>query len=208
MDALMAQQEFAAVILLYTTKLAQTPALQEEPHALCLYAEALFRMLETEAAFKQLESAKHRFPNHPLVLVEEAYLREDLKEFDKAEKLYNAAAKHAMGAYAFHAKQQLGLFYYRRQNWPKAEESLLGSVQDPLHSPVIVQYLICLYQLERFPKCLELAQQLIERGPFHQTVWELAANCYVRFNDLRSAERLLEELATHSDRFTSLVEIF
>ena len=69
MDALMAQQEFPAAIELYTTKISQVPALQNQPHAICLYAAALFRSLETEAAIEQLDNAKRRFPNHPLVLL-------------------------------------------------------------------------------------------------------------------------------------------
>src|SRR6266545_1246664 len=168
MDALMAQQEFPAVIKLYTTRISAIPRLQDEPHAVSLYAAALYRSFETDAAIDQLHNASRRFPNHPLLLLEQAHMREDLQELDRAEGLYTSAAKHAVGAYRFHAKQQLGLFYYRRENWAEAEKHLLGGVPDPLSSPLIVRYLICLYQLERFPRCLELAQSLIEAGAFEE----------------------------------------
>src|SRR6266498_4712096 len=126
MDALMAQQEFPAVIKLYTTRISAIPRLQDEPHAVSLYAAALFRSFETDAAIDQLHNASRRFPNHPLLLLEQAHMREDLQELDRAEGLYTSAAKHAVGAYRFHAKQQLGLFYYRRENWAEAEKHLLG----------------------------------------------------------------------------------
>ena len=208
MDALVAQEKFQAVIELYTGKISAIPALENEPHAVCLYAAALFRSLETEGAIEQLENAKRRFPNHPLVMLEEAHIREDLGELDRAAASFIAAAKSATGAYALHADQQLGLFYYRRENWEEAERHLLGGIRDPLQSPFVVRYLICLYQLERFPKCLELAEQLIKKGEFQETVWELATNCYLRFNDLRSAEPLLEELVRHSAHLRHWVKLF
>ena len=62
--------------------------------------------------------------------------------------------------------------------------------------------------MERFPKCLELAQQLIKHGPFQETVWELATNCYLRFNDLQLAERLLEELVRHSADLRHWLKLF
>ena len=208
MDALMAQEKFQAVIELYTAKISAIPALENQAHAVCLYAAALFRSLETEGAIEQLENAKLRFPNHPLVMLEEAHIREDLGELDRAEASFLAAAKSATGAYAFHADQQLGLFYYRRENWVEAERHLLGGIRDPLQSPFLVRYLICLYQLERFPKCLELAQQLIKQGEFQETVWELATNCYLRFSDLEAAERLLEELVRHSAHLRHWLKLF
>src|SRR5207253_6664783 len=57
-------------------------------------------------------------------------------------------------------------------------------------------------------KCLELAQQLIKRGPFQETVWELATNCHLQFNDLQAAERLLEELVRHSADLRHWLKLF
>jgi tetratricopeptide (TPR) repeat protein/predicted nucleic acid-binding protein len=208
MDALMAQEKFQPVIELYTANVSEIPELGNQAHAVCLYAAALFGSLETEAAIQQLEKAKIRFPKHPLVLLEEAHIREDLGEVDQAEASFVAAAKSATGAYAFHAKQQLGLFYYRQENWIEAEKYLLAGIDDPVHAPFIVRYLICLYQLERFPKCLELAEQLIKQGEFEEMVWELATNCYLRLDDLRSAEHLLEELVRHSAHLRHWLKLF
>src|SRR5262249_48641951 len=129
-------------------------------------------------------------------------------ELDRAEALFIAATKSATGAYAFHTDQHLGLFYYRRQNWLEAEKHVLSGIGDPLQSALFVRYLICLYQLERFPKCLELAEQLIKKREFQETIWELATNCYLRFNDLRSAEALLEELVGHSVQLRHWIKLF
>ena len=208
MDALMGKDDFPQVIQLYRERSAANPALLNEPQAICVLAGALFRSFETESAFKELENAAIRFPQHPLVLLAHAHIHEELNDLATAESYFNAAVQQAEGAFAFHTQQQLGLFHYRRQNWREAEAHLLGGLQDPLVSPFVTQYLICLYNLGRYRECLGLAQTLISAGDFNETIWELATNCHLQFKDLHAAEQLLNELVRHSPHLRHWLKLF
>jgi tetratricopeptide (TPR) repeat protein/predicted nucleic acid-binding protein len=208
MDALIGKDDFAAVIELYQERSATNPDLLNEPHAACAFADALFKTFETDRAVEELRGAADRFPNHPLILLQEGHIREELNDPAAAEACFKAATAQADGAYAFHARQQLGLFYWRKQNWHEAEKNLLGGMQDPLVSPLLGQYLVCLYQLGRYRECLDLSLRFISREAFDERIWELAANCHLQFSDLHAAEGLLEELVRHSAKLRHWLKLF
>lgn len=208
MNALMAADQVRETIQLFDQESKKHPALLNEPHALCLKARALFALPDTNAAITLLEDVASRYPRHPLVLMEQGRVHEERNRIREARDCYIQAERNATGPFEFRAKQQLGLFYYRQRKWNKAASRLVVQGQDPLRSPFLTKYLTCLYELERYPECLDIAVRFISGGTYERAIYELAINCHVKFHDLVAAEKLLETLVRKSNDLYHWLTLF
>lgn len=235
MDGLLAQAQFGAAAQLFDDELGAHPALAQDPYSLILKARALYQLSRVDEALGLLSQAHADYPNDPLVLVESAIIKAELRRGAEAEADFRAAEQTPAKDFTVLVRQQFGLFLLDRGSWLEAAPRLLGKMREEgeeppiaevLLCPFLPQYLICLYNLQRYARCLELARAYIGYSPttgdtrgsekvktpgtFQVPIWELAINCLLHFRDFGPAAVLLEEVVSRTGRlehFLRLVEV-
>lgn len=132
----------------------------------------------------------------PLVL-EEANLLADEKDFAGAERSFLEAERLGTGRDRFVGRVQCGLFLNRRERFAESLHRLVAPDEEPLVSGVLVEYLVALTGLNRLGEVATIGKEAIKVRPFKEAVWGMTASALKQLNRLKEAEAIYRDMVHH-----------
>jgi len=173
------------------------PSLLENAQLAALRIHAHRMRPDVPGARTALDAAFARFGRvFPLVL-EEAHLLDDGKDFAGAERAFFEAEHIGSGREKFVGRVQCGLFLNRRRRYAESLHRLIAQDEDPLVSSVLVEYLVALSELNRLGEVATIGKNAIEVRPFKEAIYALTANALKQLNRLKEAEEVYRKMIQH-----------
>jgi len=168
-----------------------------DPRLLALRVECLRKLPDLDAAERALAEAYATLGRVTELLLQEARMRSAADQHELADRLFAEGERQASGRAQVVARRGYGLYLYRRRRWAEAAVRLVRGEEDPVASEVALEYLHCLFELNRMPEVVEHGSAIVAAGIFRAPIWELTAQALAALGRLKEAERLLRELVQH-----------
>lgn len=150
-------------------------------------AKAYRRNQNYKKARESIESLLIKYPTNPEVLVALANLELFEGEIDKCYLYYKKAIEYAANLLKKLIRIQLADVYYDNLDYINASEIYKDYVDFRIDSPLLYKYLICLYYLEDYDKCLKIINAYTSNNEPDEFYLKLKAAIYEVLGQLKEA---------------------